>query len=67
MLTPKAKAAELIDRFVSITLWNGYVTSARECALISVNELITELERMPPEYVTNLSYWIEVKAEIEKS
>jgi hypothetical protein len=67
MLTPKAKAAELIDRFVSITLWNGYVTSARECALIAVNELLTELEFMPPEYVTNLLYWREVKAEIEKS
>jgi hypothetical protein len=67
MLTPKAKAAELIDRFISITLWNGYVTSAKECALIAVNEVITQLEFMPPEYVTNISYWREVKSELEKS
>ena len=65
MLTPKAKAAELIDRFISITLWNGYVTSAKECALISVDEVITQLEHMPPEYVTNISYWREVKLELE--
>ena len=79
-MTPKEKAEELVGKFVSITLWNGYVTSAKECAYIAVDEIIESrkddsmfgdtLLSTSSEYYTPhpmyITYWLQVKKEIEK-
>lgn len=63
-MTPKEKAAELVDKFVSITLWNGYVTSAKECAYIAVDEILEVIQNLY--FMGTVDYWQEVKEEIEK-
>lgn len=65
-MTPKEKAEELISKFVSISL-SQYVDLvdgirirlAKECALITVDEIIEHCN------YANKWYWQEVKKEIE--
>lgn len=62
-MTPQAKARQLINRFIEDGLHGKYmgITSARQCALILVDECLkTCVESM-------IYYWIEVKKELEKS
>ena len=78
-MTPKEKAIELIDKFNNHTvkelfyLKNGKViegkTEAKQCALIAVDEIL-KLENNNGYYfdgtnVTSISFWQEVKQEIE--
>ena len=63
-MTPKEKAAELINKMFytqsSMTKWS----EAKQCALIAVDEVIDEIKQ---DYTSDrYAYWHEVKAEIEK-
>ena len=74
-MTPKEKAIELYNKFLNPsgdTYLYGMLEheSAKECALISVDEIL-KLENNNGYYfdgtnVTSISFWQEVKQEIEK-
>jgi hypothetical protein len=51
----KDKAIELVNKYLQI--YDGRVIEAKKCALIAVDELISE---------TGSSYWYNVRKEIEK-
>jgi hypothetical protein len=65
-MTPKEKAIELVDRYYSLfslELENTIdITQAKECALIAVDEILGQFRWRPSD---GLSYWEEVKQEIE--
>jgi hypothetical protein len=79
MLSPKEKAQELVDKmyntdycviqhipnknYCDCVEMNDY--QAKQCALIAVDEII-ENEKIDNLEDNNLSYWQEVKTEIEK-
>jgi hypothetical protein len=70
-MTPKEKAEELVDNFIDkmFHLRDGYNASevfdaAKQCALIAVNLLMEEAYRQH-DYEGFISYWKEVKQEIE--
>lgn len=82
-MTPKEKAIELVSKYcikveVSFiehsipTLVNASMrySSAKECALIAVNEIIASIPTKPSnakmERLDAIMFWIEVKQEIEK-
>ena len=72
-MTPKEKAIELIDKFKlkQNFFTNSFIkTTAKQCALIAVDEIL-KLENNNGYYfdgtnVTSISFWAEVKQEIEK-
>jgi hypothetical protein len=79
-MTPKEKCDELIEKFIpnmycymgSGMLSNDYdekvaLNNAKQCALITVNELIKELleEINPSVHGFRHNYWKKVKQEIE--
>ena len=63
-MTPKEKANELFGKFYSIT---GPFTEAKECALLTVDEIIAQIEPSVSMDVISarITYWNEVKQEIE--
>jgi hypothetical protein len=70
-MTPKQNAKELFDKICQTIATEktdfGYYTNviqAKQCALISVNELIKETSFEVPNI--RQRYWLEVKQEIEK-
>jgi hypothetical protein len=71
-MTPKEKATELIDKFIPHTRvfhevlgWEDYLNSAKQCALIAVDEIIEVLELIDTPTTISLCYWYhEVKQEI---
>ena len=79
-MTPKEKAIELIDKYIPHTRvfhevlgWEDYIDSAKQCALIAVDEIIETLNKdiRDIDVVGNIlldliEYWQEVKQEIEK-
>jgi hypothetical protein len=83
-MTPKDKAQELVDKFIEHTMefdeLDGYVEdkdNAKQCALIAVDELIKNQEKITKNLNRYLSianieiqdtgdFWQEVKQEIEK-
>ena len=62
-MTPKKKAIELIDKFCATRL---YDEQGKECALIAVDEIIKDRERLKDAFFYCENYWQEVKIEIEK-
>jgi uncharacterized protein YxeA len=72
-MTPKEKAKELVNKFSSghpiickMNTRNMYISEAKQCALIAVDEIIKEYGtyykiEVDGKYV---SYWQEVKKEI---
>jgi hypothetical protein len=71
-MTPEEKAKELFEKFLSPTKvyhehlgWVNYLDSAKECALIAVDEIINSVD---DEHVSDIfnDYWKEVKQEINK-
>ena len=71
-MTPQTKARKLIDRFISDGLHQKHmgITSARQCALILVDEIINSNPHSNPlntDTFSTMSYWLEVKKELEKS
>ena len=71
-MTPKEKAKELVDKFRKEFDWveSDYAIDlyrdTRQCALIAVDELIKLYEFLKPHRGFKISYWDEVKQEIEK-
>ena len=72
-MTPKEKAQELVSKFYSKSdyerlLVNKYWSNAKFCALIAVDEILDDdVYDMSEELFENrISYWKEVKQEIEK-
>ena len=68
-MTPKEKAAELVDKF---TQTNGNGFFAKQSAIIAVDEIIKNggtqnmVEYKPNFFTNGFWYWREVKQEIEK-
>lgn len=75
-MTPKEKARELVNKFTEHTRvfhehlgWEDYLDSAKQCALIAVDEIILSNPHSNPfntEVYSTMKYWQEVKQEIEK-
>jgi len=80
-MTPTEKAIELVDKFKQVELYDSMeptdldckiqdITSssftAKQCALIAVNEILKDREEIDGMRVINDPYWLEVKQEIEK-
>lgn len=69
-MTPEVQAKELYNKFWLIEDENGHLVisrfCAKKCALITVEEIILELDKGSENYSIYLDYWNEVKIEIEK-
>ena len=65
-MTPKEKALELVYKM--LFCFQGHIDeyTAKQCALVAVNELIKLYEYENPHRGFKISYWDEVKQEIEK-
>ena len=65
-MTPKEKANDLVDKYLQDTKYKfGFREVRKECALIAVDELITE-GFFTDGYYNRAAFWQEVKQEIEK-
>jgi hypothetical protein len=68
MITPKEKAKELFDKFMKpidgLHKYPMCFDTAKQCALIAVDLLMEEAYRQH-DYEGFISYWKEVKQEIE--
>lgn len=76
-MTPKAKAENLIEKFIPNTriwnnekkVWEDCIESAKRCALITVDEIISTYTNKDKTYwllTEEVSYWKEVEKEILK-
>jgi hypothetical protein len=74
-MTPKEKAVELVNKYVSLTDGWVYGISSweykKKCALIAVDEICEILEDNGFTFIeyhdrTTIEYWLQVKQEIEK-
>ena len=77
-MTPKEKAIELVDKYIPLSLrlysdyeWVEEIDSAKQCALIAVDEIDLLLQNSTPKddpyaNLSSLEYWQQVKQEIEK-
>jgi len=68
-MTPKEKAKELFNKMVAtydITSDFCYDSTAKQCALIAVDEIISIKLLWYQKDTKELNYWQEVKNEIEK-
>ena len=65
-MTPREKANDILDSFWLMDKVEPMITEeqAKQCALIAVDEIITQYNFMTPN-VDAKSYWINVKQEIE--
>jgi hypothetical protein len=70
-MTPKEKANELVLEYLKVKthqMFNGWwhKMTAKQCALIAVDELIKSWDKDLYENCGASEYWQEVKTEIEK-
>ena len=74
-MTPKEKANELIEEYLSLNdNFNKPIVTdeqdAVKCAIIAVDEILDTLKKIPVEYYEIIymqtSYWQSVKTELEK-
>ena len=69
-MTPKEKAEELVNNFTFRCEECDYDWNAKQCALIAVDEMIEEIKLLLFINYTllndRLTYWQQVKQEIEK-
>jgi hypothetical protein len=69
-MTPKEKAKELVYKFYPSVQWKlgqeDCLDRAKKCALIAVEEILSETEEIDGMRVINNPYWLEVRNEIEK-
>lgn len=64
-MTPKEKAEELIEKFASLYCnFNGYQCD-KQCALITVDEILNNDEYLYLGEKKSTEYWQQVKTEIE--
>ena len=71
-MTPAEKAKELLDKFIKHTRvyhevlgWEDYIDSAKQCALIAVDEILASLDYDYIGFDRQKKYYLEVKQEIE--
>jgi len=72
-MSPQAKAVELLKKindkiisFENVRLRGEGFEMSKQCALMTVHELINDCDASSPFEEQRLTFWIEVKAEIEK-
>ena len=68
-MNPKEKAEELVEKYAELASRFGQATEweyDKQCAIICVDELIELYEFEVPHRGFKISYWDEVKQEIEK-
>lgn len=75
-MTPKAKAENLIEKFIPNTriwndekkLWEDCIESAKRCTLIAVDELLDDdvYDMSEQPFEKRIEYWQEVKQELLK-
>jgi hypothetical protein len=69
-MTPKQKAEELVEKYhkeYDLLFWDLSWIQAKQCSLIAVDELINETNKFFEAISQNrLSFWQQVKTEIEK-
>lgn len=69
-MTPREKAKELVSKYVNFTKQstgaNGTIYNSKQCTLITIDEIMQELDKDSGNYDIALDYWKEVKQEIEK-
>jgi hypothetical protein len=69
-MTPQEKAKDLVDKFYNFTMDIFIISKSLECskncALIAVDEILSDTEEIDGMRVINNPYWLEVKNEIEK-
>jgi hypothetical protein len=65
-MTPKEKAEELVDKM--LYCYQGHIDeyTAKQCALIAIDEVIEALHEHHWQNRLIIDYWKEVKQEIEK-
>jgi|LakMenE18May11ns_1017448.scaffolds.fasta_scaffold9048266_2 hypothetical protein len=67
-MTPKEKAQELIDKFIQLENGELYIRTAKQCAIIAVDEMIKLLVDLSGDsfiYIKEVMYYQEVKQEIK--
>jgi hypothetical protein len=68
-MTPSEKAEELVSKYLLATPIGFHIEDAKKCALIAVKEIILSNPHSNPfntDVYSTMSYWQEVKTEIEK-
>ncbi len=73
-MTSKERAKDLVNKFTPHTKvfhehlgWVNYLDSDKQCALIVVDEILNTIEySSQADELSKISYWEEVKQEIEK-
>jgi len=66
-MTPKEKEKDLVNKFTDIEDGEMYIGKAKECAMITVDEILKEYGTYYKVEVNGkyVSYWQEVKEEIK--
>lgn len=72
-MKPKEKAKELIEKFIEPTkvpnikhIWVEDIDAAKQCALITVDEIINSRKEHLVQSIKFYEYWTEVKRELER-
>ena len=65
-LTPKEKVKELVEKFSDLEDGEMYIGKAKQCALITVNEIIKIKLLWFQKDTKELDFWQEVKEELLK-
>ena len=63
-MTPKEKAGELVTKFLQYTPVEFEYEYAKQCELITVDEILKDREEIDGMRIINDPYWLEVKQEI---
>lgn len=69
-MTPKEKAAQLVEKFIkycrNLKTKQAMIKSAKQCALIAVDEILLAIDWHEYEYPNEqFEYWHKVRTEIE--
>ena len=67
-MTPKQKAAELVEKYDETLTYLESKSKAKQCALIAVHEILEMVDESMKGFLDSdiIRYWLEVKTEIEK-
>jgi len=65
-MSPEQKAEELVDKMLYCYQDHIDKYTAKQCALIAVDEIISINISTPTDYGASWTYWNQVKREIEK-
>ena len=64
-MTPKAKAQELVVKYLAIQFGDFPTTDAKKCALIAVDEILTRMIGSRAYSFNEKLFWSEVKSELQ--